>query len=159
MTKLNFQTLASAVVVLTAVLGGAYYIYDIEKRVERLEALGIPTMARGTVLPYVGQAGVNAAPDGWVLCGESDTPDLDGRFLVGTNSFSQIRQEVGSDTHLHEVDIETTGELNGSLVGPPERADNHAGQNWDHNHDVRGNTEGASHIPPSVQVMFFCKAS
>ena len=159
MTKLNLlQNLAYAAVVLTAVFTGAYYIYDLEERVEQLESLGIPTMPLGTILPYVGTVGIDAAPNGWVLCGESDTPNLNGRFLVGTNHFDQVRQQVGSDTHSHEVDIETTGERNGGLVDPPpERADNHAGQNWDHKHNVRGNTELDSHIPPSVKVMFFCK--
>ena len=158
MTRLNLQALAYAAVTLTAVVSGAYYIYDLEKRVERLESLGIPTMPVGTILPYVGPVGVDAAPDGWVLCGEGDTPNLDGRFLVGTNSFDQVRGQVGSDRHLHEVDIETTGERNGRLATDPlERADNHAGRNWDHKHNVGGDTELASHIPPSVKVMFFCQ--
>ena len=164
MTRLNLQTLASVAVILTAVITVAFYIYNLEKRVERLESQRIPSrsirpiLPIGTILPYVGTVGVDAAPAGWVLCGEGETPNLDGRFLVGTNSFDQVRQQVGSDRHLHGVDIETTGERNGSLVAPlPERADNHAGQNWDHKHNVGGDTELASHIPPSVTVMFFCR--
>lgn len=116
----------------------------------------------GSIIAYVGKD--TSAPDGWSICGRGagKFPDLADRFLVGTSDFKEVGKKTGSPAHKHDVDIASTEERDGQLrIQGPEYADNYAkdGKNWFHRHQVKGATKEASHIPPAIQVLFFCKQS
>lgn len=154
------ERLAAAAVIVVAICSGVYFITKLETRVEKLEALipvQVSAMPSGTMLPYVGSQGTADQPDGWVLCGSADTPEMDGRFLIGTNEAGQVGTATGSADHSHGADFKTSLEVDGRRGGP-EGADNYTGSpNWNHKHQVEGNTQPAKHLPPSVKVLFFCK--
>lgn len=112
----------------------------------------------GAVMAYVGEE--TSAPVGWEICGrgEGNFPSLEGRFLVGTHHFDSVGIPIGSPSHDHSVSIRSTPERDGHESREPEGADNRTNfPNWSHRHHVEGNTTKADHIPPAVQVLFFCK--
>ena len=110
----------------------------------------------GAVMAYLGRE--TAAPAGWEICGlgEETFPSLEGRFLIGTHHMDSVGQETGSSAHIHDVNIRSTDERDGHNNVHPEGADNWTGEpNWSHKHQVSGQTDAGSHIPPAVQVLFF----
>ena len=113
-----------------------------------------PSLPSKTILPYYGPR--KDIPDGWSGCEGDGTPDLDERFLIGTNDPREVGKPIGIDTHAHT--FEATSEFQfGKYQRPPEGADNGNGRNWIHQHRVKGATEEKNHIPPSVKVLFLCK--
>lgn len=107
----------------------------------------------GAILPW---HGTEAIPEDWVLCGQTDTPNLTDRFLVRTDDFKEIGEEIGTPDHVHDIDFGSQHDF-GEAGDYNESADNGVGQNWPHRHKIIGSTEARQHIPPSVQVMFLCK--
>lgn len=112
----------------------------------------------GAVIAYLGPN--TSAPEGWEICGLGGGafPSLEGRFLVGTHHMDSVGQETGASTHDHDVSIRSTDERDGHRDRHPEGADNWTGSpNWSHKHQVSGQTAASTHIPPAIQVLFFCK--
>lgn len=114
----------------------------------------------GAIVAYAGKK--TAPPRGWEICGlhDSDLPSFDGRFLVGTYNPTRVGEWTGAETgtHKHGVSIRSTGERGGRARTDPEGADNQTGApNWYHEHHVVGETVSADHIPPAIEVIFFCK--
>ncbi|MDE0210133.1 MAG: hypothetical protein OXJ64_09635 [Boseongicola sp.] len=111
----------------------------------------------GSIIAYLGKD--TSAPDGWSICGKGagQFPDLAGSFLVGTSDFNEVGKPTGSSDHQHTVDITSQGERDGKFSSRTDFADNRAGKNWFHSHQVRGSTQNADHIPPAIHVLFFCK--
>ena len=128
-------------------------IFDLEFGPQR-PCSSEPSLPSKTILPYYGSR--KDIPDGWSICGEDGPPDLNERFLIGTNDPKEVGKSIGIDTHVHNFEA-TTGYQFGRAQRPPEGADNNAGTNWIHQHKVNGVTEEKKHIPPSVKVMFLCK--
>ena len=163
----TLQRLAAVVVILTAVAGAVYFIFELERKVvdlegrtEALEIAGTLPMPAGTMLPYAGRGGTAAFPAGWVLCGSNDTPEMNGLFLRGTNEAGRTREIVGFASHTHRAEFRSSSEVDGRRANPrqvPEGADNGRGHNWDHKHRVEGETGVAENLPPSLNVLFFCK--
>ena len=108
----------------------------------------------GAVLAYIGST--QDLPDGWVVCGEEGTPNLEGRFLVGTNDLDQVGDFIGSSEHAHSVDLQSTEGPKGRPAETLDSSDNYSGQNWQHTHYVRGETKTVAHLPPSIQVLLLC---
>ena len=107
------------------------------------------------ILAWAGQP--DELPAGWVVCGQNETLNLDGRFLIGTNDWSEIGDPIGNDTHRHAVAITSGWEHDGQRTSR-EGADNYTGDpNWNHKHQVHGETQASAHIPPSVKIFFLCK--
>ena len=139
--------LESIGVLVVLVVAGIATYNSLEGRVGDLE--GDRLLPKGTVLAYVGEEGASAMPNGWVPCGSvKGTPQMDGRFLVGTANVEQAGESVGEVGH--EVGTYTTGyEYQGKKMVEPEGADNYTGDpNWNHQHQV---------TLPVTRVMFFCK--
>lgn len=167
MTKVEIGTVITAII---AIATTAFYIGKLDKRVAVLEEFATSVNVEAIVaaeveknnpvppqaiLAWVGRE--EKIPTGWVICGQKDTLDLDGRFLIGTNDWNEVGTLIGSDTHQHPVDIKSGFEVDGTRHGP-EGADNWTGKpNWNHKHRISGRTELVEHIPPSVTVFFLCK--
>lgn len=145
------KQLAAATIVVAAIVSGVLGYVSIENRLAAVE--GARLMPAGSVLAYVGNGGSTAAPNGWALCGSNEhTPDLNGRFLIGTNTAGLVGQTLG-DTQGFEDSVFVTGlEFEGRYYHPPEPgeegADNGAANNWNHKHQLS---------LPTVKVMYFCK--
>ena len=158
------RNIAAAIVILAALWSGISYILNLmsrihrlEDRVENFESRGSASLPSGVILPYMGRHGVASLPEGWVLCGSGGTPELEGRFLFGTNRASEVGTPLGSLGHSHRA-VFATGWETGGQRSSTEAADNFAGGvNWNHQHQVEIETQPAQHLPPSVRVMFFCK--
>ena len=113
------------------------------------------TIPPSSIVAWAGKK--NKVPSGWDLCGDNNTPSLDGFFLLGTLSENKVGTKVGSETHRHDVDIKTGFEANGTKKGP-EGADNYTGgPNWNHKHVARGRTKNVNNLPPAMKVFFLCK--
>ena len=164
MSSRKLHDAAALTVILVTAGGGILYIYDLQNRVSRLEiraenfeSTGSPSLPSGVILPYVGKKGVASLADGWVLCGSGGTPELEGRFLLGTNRASEVGTLTGSLSHSHRAAFATGWETAGRRSST-EAADNFAGgTNWNHQHRVDIETQPAQHLPPSVRVMYFCR--
>ena len=180
MTKIEVGTLVALIVAISA---GAAYIGRLEGRLDSISPENIqevaketvdmitkskdqalkelessPPLPSGTVLPYAGTQEI--VPAGWVVCGQSSTPNMSGHFLVGTAEFGEVGTLVGSATHVHGVRITTGLEFEGAKYSSSEAegADNYTGDsNWNHKHVAEGDTRGAEHMPPSMKVLFLCK--
>lgn len=143
------RTLAEAAV-LVAMIASGVFIYDaLEDRVTALEAAQI--MPSGTMLPYAGQGGTSKPPEGWVQCGSMGTPEMDGRFLIGTSKAGQVGSFLGTVNGLNDGTYKTGYEVDGKEGHPPEGpegADNGGGRNWLHKHKL---------TLPVVKVLFLCK--
>ena len=113
-----------------------------------------PSLPSKTILPYYGSR--KDIPDGWSVCKGDGTPDLDERFLIGTNDPKEVGKPIGIDAHAHNFEV-FSGHGRGHYQRPPEGADNGTGRNWIHRHKVKGVTDGEKHIPPSMKVLFLCK--
>ena len=112
-------------------------------------------------------------PPGWEVCGGPNSPPLNDRYLIGTTDLSLVGdpEVVGQAEHSHGFDEYSTGEKNNEhRSGAPESdqdyADNiHKGvsgtgpRNWYHEHQVKGSTDPASSLPPSVPVIFYCRTA
>ena len=110
----------------------------------------------GTVLAFIGSNNNPETPAGWVRCGERGTPELNERYLVGTNVPAEIGTQVGSTGHGHGVNFRTGPESGGR--SRREGVDNETGsRNWNHTHPVTGDTDTTENRPPSTKVLFFCK--
>ena len=176
--------------IVVALVAAAWYAGGLRERVTILEGRGIPQDAIESAREAVRRAGEEAAaglqdvlgpsailpvyshptnlPEGWVYCGEAETPDFDGRFLVGTRDGGEVGQMIGAVSHTHAVSITSTGETNGEFRFQSESkdyADNIpdgggvSGQrNWYHDHLVQGDVAGADNLPPAVNVMFLCRS-
>ena len=118
-----------------------------------------PMLPSGTILPYYGP--IRDIPEGWSICGDKTkgTPNLNGRFLIGTSAFDQVLKPTGSDVHHHEFSVTSERETppQGIHYTTHEGVDNGAGTNTYHQHMVNGDTQKKNHIPPSTNVLFLCK--
>ena len=117
----------------------------------------MPSLPSKTILPYYGSR--KDIPDGWSICGKDEPPDLNERFLIGTNEPSEIGMPVGSVTHIHSFTATSNREGTPQPIQPRqhEGVDNGRGTNTYHQHEVIGETMEKKHIPPSVKVLFLCK--
>lgn len=165
---MNRVDMGIIVTVVIAVVTAAVFIGQLEGRVSSLERidfknelekakakiLALSPLPVGTILALGDRNGI---PEGWVVCGEQGTLDLNGRFLIGTDNSNEIGGPVGNESHDHSVIIKTGYEVDGTEDGP-EGADNYTGRaNWNHKHMTTGETAVGKHIPPSVKVLFLCK--
>ena len=166
MTKIE---LGGLVALLVAVATAAVYITALQGQMSDLETVTrtldrrlmkvveeYAPMPSHTIVAWTDTSG--QIPPGWVLCGQDNTVNLDGRFLMGTSNWSEIGEPAGTETHQHSVAITSGWEHAGKYMpSPPEVADNNAGGNWNHKHQVQGSTHESGHIPPAVKVFFLCK--
>lgn len=144
------RNVAAAVVLVSVIGGGAIYVHEVEQRVAEMEDLiPVPT---GTMVPYFLSG---AIPEGWVPCGAEGTPEMNGRFIIGTNEAREAGASVPEDASgikpSADGDFRSGDEVDGRPTAPPELegADNYTGKtNWNHKHDVR---------LPMVKVRFLCK--
>ena len=114
----------------------------------------MPLMPSGIIMPYIGNH--EDIPEGWSICGDEESPNLDGLFLVGTRDLGKIGETTGDKSHEHRILVKSTFEVDGTKKGP-EGADNYTGpNNWNHKHMVKGTTISAGHIPPAMNVLFLC---
>lgn len=127
---------------------------------------------KGVILPWY-PGPTDRVPVGWALCdGRHGTPDLQGRYLVGADNFTDVTllgKPVGQADHRHHIDLTATGtgatgEQNtdsnwsaGPGHTPPEATGTH------HKHPVSvtvpisGDTLPASNLPPSMKVQYIIK--
>ena len=124
---------------------------ELKKTKDEINALSL--LPSGTLIALWRNQNI---PAGWVVCGQGVTPDLNGRFLLGTRNHNEIGNPVGEAMHTHPVTITTGYEVEGAFV-TQEGADNHAGPNWNHKHLAEGETTPSAHLPPSVKVLFLCR--
>ena len=164
---MNRVSMGILVPMIIALVTGGVFIGKLEGRVSSLENNGskkesetekgpinaLSPLPSGTILAMWKNQTV---PTGWVVCGEEVTPELNGRFLIGTKNQNEIGNPVGEATHTHPVTITTGYEVEGGFVSQ-EGADNHTGRNWNHKHLANGRTDPSPHLPPSVNVLFLCR--
>ena len=165
--------IGAAFVVIVAIVTAAHYIGKLDERVSSIEPAGIKKLVAEEVkktmkeirkesfvpskaiLAWAGRQ--SKIPEGWVICGQKGTLNMDGQFLIGTNRWNEIGTKVGSETHEHRVKATTGWEHEGkkhSLEG----ADNYTGRpNWNHKHQIDEKTNNVAHKPPSMKVFFLCK--
>lgn len=117
----------------------------------------------GSILPMYSMP--EHTPTGWVYCGVQETPQLGGRFLLGTTDIQEAGHLEGDSIHSHQLQATTGGESFGELrYDPPDYADNirdgnFGRRNWYHEHEVTGSTDSTQHLPLSVKVLFLCRVS
>lgn len=109
----------------------------------------------GTIIPKFALEQSNVPP-GWVVCSQSGTPDLGGRFLIGTTDIKKAGKRVGEpgpDWRAGATGGESLGRSAPERDGNPNFADNigrnqgvKGDRNWYHEHSL-----------PSVQVVFLCR--
>ena len=164
MTKTEIGTISTLIV---AIAAGALYLGKLEERILRLSQLemdvdkiekdmsNISPLPTNAILAWVGRE--EKIPNGWVLCGQKETVNLDGRFLLGTTKWDEIGVLTGNKGHIHKVENLKTGwEVDGER-SRREGADNFTDKpNWNHKHAVNGSTGEAENIPPAVKVFFLC---
>ena len=107
----------------------------------------------GLVMAFAG----NEIPAGWTVCdGRTtptglQTPDLRGRFVLGTEPGPAVGQPGGSEAHVH---VGTTGPGDGSRLGADRDNDVYP-PSVGHRHSVE--LEPASHLPPHVRLVYLMK--
>ena len=91
-------------------------------------------------------------PDGWKLCdGNNNTPDLRFKFIVGAGGAKAVDATGGIDSHSHAF----TGDNHAHRIRVGSYIQ--AGSDYDRDTQVSpviGNTGGASHLPPWMNL--FC---
>jgi hypothetical protein len=112
---------------------------------------------KGTILPFAGRK--VDIPQGWHLCDGTDgTVDLLGRAPFGTNDPAAIGHLLGSSSHHHAINLTTGSDLTGA-----HRIDPNGGGDWvagaGHKHQLSGNTEDGSSLPPVTLIYFIQKIS
>ncbi len=111
----------------------------------------------GTIIPKYALASTATPPEGWVVCGQREgTPDIGGRFLIGTTDINSSGTRVGEPGPRWRPGTtggESVGELAPERDGNANFADNigsdqgvSGDRNWYHEHSL-----------PSVQVVFLCR--
>jgi len=82
-------------------------------------------------------------PDGWAVCnGQSGTPDLTNRFVMGTSAPTEVNISGGSSRHSHS--LKTAREY----IAKP---------GFSHSYVSEQNTEEAEHLPPHTRLVFLIK--
>ncbi len=95
---------------------------------------------------------------GWAICDGSDgTPDLHGRYLLGTEEFKDTGQRIGSKTHSHQVSVNT-----GREEGRMRRFNTGIGYSLrlpteGHRHSIKAKTSQEDDLPLSMRVLFIIK--
>lgn len=170
---LKVASLSLAIIV---VIGGAWFYF--ESRVRQIvkdEVEKFVDLPKGSIVAYIGDN--TSPPKGWIICGHrGESPDLNGRFLVGTTDLSKVGTTIGEPDethHSHDVHIvsETEGtprdrqpepvklksllDLPASELNRPLRELSGSG----HVHFVDGSTSLSSTTPPAMHVLFLCKTS
>ncbi len=120
---------------------------------------GVP---KGTILPWYPTGefifGLDSesekttilAPDGWAICdGQMGTPDLRGRFIRGTNEYSDAGNPGGAKQHSH-----------GCTDKPSRTQTIHSGAGRQHTMPVSEHTHDmseAEHLPEFIWVVYIMK--
>jgi len=108
-----------------------------------------------------------SVPDGWQICnGENGTPDLKGKFLMGTNSISDSGTTGGKENikesggHMHSG---TTGVTSGPdhKIGCTGKCS--GGRTAAHSHTFDISESGVhshgTNLPPYYKITYICKVS
>lgn len=108
---------------------------------------------------------VRPVPDGWHICnGEQGTPDLTGRFLMGTASFSDAG-ETGGKANIKESGGHTHSGTTSVTRGPDHgihcTGKCSGGRTAAHSHffdtDESGRHSHGSNLPPYYKIIYICK--
>lgn len=123
-------------------------------------------------------------PSGWAVCnGSNGTPDLQGRFVRGVSSDTDVNKVFGAeehehsnsvaqaaDDHIHDVagsltGTVTTGRMSELAAAPRAATKTHTHpfdldlpSSGTHTHPT-SNTTAADNLPPFVQVYFIMKVT
>ncbi|MXW92584.1 MAG: hypothetical protein F4114_16320 [Rhodospirillaceae bacterium] len=163
-TKVNwhlFASLCSLVLsIVIALTGVGFWLGGFTSSFERLADNAVEKamddlLGPGTIIPKFALERASVPP-GWVVCSQSGTPDLQGRFLIGTTDIKNAGKPVGEPGPGWRAGV-TGGESLGKLApekdGNDDFADNigkgqgvSGDRNWYHEHSL-----------PSVQVVFLCR--
>jgi hypothetical protein len=122
-------------------------------------------LPRGTILGWYDATRI---PRGWALCdGMTGTPNLVGRFVMGTNNVGELGTSHPNSSlpHSHRLSSIPTEEYGKWLR--PEGGDvtskglmefkGSSGSFWLHGHKVTGNTDPSDWLPPSTRILFIIK--
>lgn len=95
---------------------------------------------------------------GWAICdGESGTPNLRDRMLLGTTEAATVGQRLGSWDHEHRVQGETKAPVRRNRNTPTGRQQLVQIPDDQHRHRVDLRSDKAAHLPPSMRVLFIMK--
>jgi len=116
----------------------------------------LSAMPKGTIIGW----GVKTAiPQGWVVCnGANGTPDLVGRFPLGTANSSEIGDKVGKADHTHSVSGTTDVPDNLTVYNGDNRAmQKDGGQRVHHVHHFAATTSSEPLMPLATKIVFIMK--
>ncbi len=143
-----------------ALTGLGFWLGGFNSSLERIADVAVQEamdelLGPGTIIPKFALESANV-PAGWVVCSQNDTPDVNGRFLIGTTDISKAGEPIGEPGPGWRAGA-TGGESAGRLAprrdGNANFADNIGSnqgvtgdRNWYHEHSL-----------PSMQVVFLCR--
>ncbi|MCU4175496.1 hypothetical protein [Carboxylicivirga sp. N1Y90] len=115
---------------------------------------GVP---KGTVLAWQPQMGLlegqsieEIVPNGWAVCdGSNGTPNLVGRFIMGTDTYSDTDVTGGTESHKH------TGTT--IRAGNRQRKGSSGRDASDRNHVHDLNINSTKHLPPYYKLIYIIK--
>ena len=172
----DFLKIASLVLAIFVVVGGGWFYFEYRVGlIVQTEVARFIDLPKGAIIAYAGPN--TAVPKGWVICGQDgETPELTGRFLVGTSDLQKVGQGVGGVEHVHRVTIHsdpeyreyskpilkrdpddslyvlTVRKVRPDHTGDPPARDLHV-------HFIDGETLSEQHLPPAMQILFLCKTA
>ncbi len=102
-----------------------------------------------------------SAPKGWKFCdGQEGRPDLNGRWLVGTNDSNMVGEKNNPPELAISGSFATAGEASGNYYGwgdTESDAPHATGRDHQHTGTFSGTIDQSKISPPSVQVRYIVK--
>jgi len=97
-------------------------------------------------------------PQGWLVCdGSRETPDLRGKWIVGTAIPGEIGGLIGDLFHTHRVSGATNNGNGHTPWSPGTQFQIHGNQTFNHAHSFDVESTQASNAPPSIRLVYIMK--
>ncbi|BAY65118.1 hypothetical protein NIES22_52200 [Calothrix brevissima NIES-22] len=103
------------------------HLSKLRQEVENLRAR--PELPQGSIIPWYTKDG--SIPAGWAVCdGANGTPDLRGKFLMGTTNTSKVGETGDGNTVIGEVDVTAYAAGWDQHITPSPNGGPQANQGW-----------------------------